>query len=349
MLKVIESNDVVIHGINIEQGIYEDDGPNTDGLAVSGYNIRISDCSFKTGDDCLVIGNTEHLVLSNCTFTTTESAIVLSGLKNGAISNCSIFEAGGAFTIRARSGIIENVVINNINYRLSQNKGGNLLFMRSTPADQVRESVQSWAERWNIEVKRQPDLPPPVMRNIRISDVTAYSDGPIFIDGLENCYIEDVTIENVRYTMRGGVEKPESDNPSHPFYCFGHHTAPYGIFCRYVKDITLKDIKFTWNQPESAEWGSAIRFEHAENIEIDGFRGRQSLGSEKPVIGLKDVKGAYIHNCQAMEGAGTFLEIAEGSENVLFMNSDMREALSAIDVSDNVKDAEVQQSGIIVN
>ncbi len=94
MLKVLGSEDVVIQGITIQQGMYEDDGPNTDGLAVSGFNIRISDCNFTTGDDCLVIGRTEHVTVSNCTFSTTESAIVLSGLKNGVVSNCSILDAG---------------------------------------------------------------------------------------------------------------------------------------------------------------------------------------------------------------------------------------------------------------
>ena len=144
--------------------------------------------------------------------------------------------------------------------------------------------------------------------------------------------------------MRGGLEKPESANPSHPFYVFGHHTAPYGIFCRNVKDITLRDIKFTWNQPEKPEWGSPVRFENAENIEIDGFEGRQALGSNLPVIGLENVHYAYIHNCQTAEGAGTFLEVAENSKNILFKNNDLRRAANALL---NVDNSEVIESGNI--
>jgi len=336
MLKVLGSNDVKIQGISIEQGIYEDDGPNTDGLAVSGFNIRISDCNFTTGDDCLVIGGAEHLSLSNCTFSTTESAIVLSGLKNGTISNCSIFDAGGAINIRpGRGGLVENVTISNINYLLRHSSGGNLVFARSKPYEELRWSVKSWAQKWNVDMKPQSG-PPPVIRNILISDVIANSDGAIFLDGQIDGYIEDITFDNIRYTMRGGREKPESANPSHPFYIFGHHTAPYGIFCRYVKDITLRNIKFTWNQPEKAEWGSAVRFENANNIEIDGFEGRQSLGSDESVIKLSNVNCAFVHDSQAAEGAGTFLKVVDDSKEILFMNNDLRKSSKSIYLSDDI-------------
>ncbi|MDX1701752.1 MAG: right-handed parallel beta-helix repeat-containing protein, partial [Melioribacteraceae bacterium] len=347
MLKALGSRDVKIQGISIEQGIYEDDGPNTDGLAVSGFNIRISDCNFTTGDDCLVIGGAEHLTLNNCTFSTTESAIVLSGLKNGVISNCSMFDAGSAINIRpGRGRLVENVTISNLNYILKKSEGGNLLFVRSKPYGEVRWSVRSWAETWNIDVK-PPTGPPPVIRNILISNIIANSDGAIFLDGQEDGYIEDITFDNIRYTMRGGREKPESANPSHPFYVFGHHTAPYGIFCRFVKDITLRNIKFTWNQPEKSEWGSPIRFENAENIEIDRFEGRQSLGSDKPVIGLKNVNHAYIHDCQAAEGAGTFLEVGEGSQDILFKNNDLRRASKTLSILEDVDSDEIIDNGNI--
>lgn len=347
MLKVLGSRDVVIQGISIEQGIYEDDGPNTDGLAVSGFNIRISNCNFTTGDDCLVIGDSKHLTLSNCTFSTTESAIVLGGLKNGTISNCSIFDAGGAITIRpGRGGSVENVTISNINYILKHSKGGNLVFARSKPAEEVRWSVKSWAEKWNIDVRPRSG-PPPVIRHILFSNILAHSDGSIFIDGLEDGYVEDIIFDNIRLTMRGGMVKPESENPSHPFYVFGHHTAPYGIFCRYVKDITLRNIKFTWNHPEKAEWGSSVRFENAKNIEIAGFKGRQSLKSGNPVIKLKNVAGAYVHDCQAAEGAGTFLEVAEGSKDILFMNNDLRQSTVSLLISEKVMKNEVIKSSNI--
>ncbi len=99
-----------------------------------------------------------------------------------------------------------------------------------------------------------------MIRRILISNVVANSDGAIFLDGVEDGYIEDITIDNIRYTMRGGLEKPESANPSHPFYIFGHHTAPYGIFCRYVKDITLKEYQVYMEPARASGMGRSRAF-----------------------------------------------------------------------------------------
>lgn len=81
-------------------------------------------------------------------------------------------------------------------------------------------------------------------------------------------------------------------------------------FC-LIAGIKIGSKKSIWiinlNQPEKPEWGSPVRFENVENIKIDGFEGRQSLGSKQPVVRLKNVDGAFIHNCQAAKNSGTFL------------------------------------------
>jgi hypothetical protein len=344
MMKVQECENVVIEGISIEQGTYENDGPNTDGLAISGKKFRISDCAFTTGDDCLVIGDTEHLSLSNCTFTTTESAIVLSGLRNGTISNCSIFDAGGAFTIRAgRGALIENVTISNINYILERQPGGNPVFARSKPIE-VRESVTSWAKKWGIDVQPSTE-PPAIVRNLTFSNISAISDGFIFIDGLPEQWMEDITFNQVHFQMRGGLEKPDSADPPHPFYIFGHHTAPYGIFCRYVKDLSFRDIKFTWNQPEQPNWGSALRVHHGANVEIRGFNGRHSKGSDSATIELADVKGVTIRDSRAADGTGTFLTLKEGCSDIVLMGNDLRHAEKSIQFDQGFSRDAVVKSG----
>jgi hypothetical protein len=349
MMKIINCTDVVLHGMSIEQGVYEDDGPNTDGLAISGFNIRISDCKFTTGDDCMVISGAEHFTMSNCTFTTTESAIVMSGSKGGlksvAISNCSILDAGGAFTIRpGRENVIDGVTVSNINYRLDRQMGGNLIFCRAKPIE-VRESVTSWAEKWNIKVKPD-DGPPPKIRNMTFSNITASGDGAIFMDGLPDSWIENITLENIKFHMRGAIPKPDSAVPPHPYYIFGHHFAPYGIFCRYIKNLTMRNIRFTWNEPEKAEWGSALRVWDGANIEIDGFNGRQSLGSDRAAIELQNVQGAFIRNGYAAEGTGTFLHL-NGSSNVTLMNNHLGNALQVLKYADGSSADDVAMHGNI--
>jgi len=75
-----------------------------------------------------------------------------------------------------------------IYYLLKHSKGGNLVFARSKPVGEVRWSVKSWAEKWNVDVKPSTG-PPPIIRHILISNIMANSDGAIFIDGLKDGYI----------------------------------------------------------------------------------------------------------------------------------------------------------------
>ena len=62
---------------------------------------------------------------------------------------------------------------------------------------------------------------------------------------------------------------------------------------------------------------------------------------------MKKVDGALIHNCQAAKNSGTFLEVAEECKNILFMNSDMRNASEAIKITGDLPKNTVVKSGII--
>lgn len=67
------------------------------------------------------------------------------------------------------------------------------------------------------------------------------------------------------------------------------------------------------------------------DLEIDGFFGRQAMGSEAPAILLRDTKNAFIHNCRAPEGTGVFLKLDEGSERVSLMNNELGAARKAVE------------------
>jgi len=235
------------------------------------------------------------------------------------------------------------VVVSNIVYTLDRQKGGNLLFMRVAPIE-LRPALAHYVKQWGTS-DRPPEGPPAILRNIRFSNITAECDGAIFMDGDQEQDIEDVSFDNIRILMRGGVNKSGSADPSHPFHVFGHTQAPYGIFCRYVKDINFSNVRFLWNTPEQSEWGSPLRIHHGKNIGIDGFSGRQALGSTRPAIWLRDVEGAFVRNCRAPEGTGTFLRVSEETTNVTVMSNDLDQAAQALDIQQSVEASEVFLSG----
>ena len=79
----IDCDRVIMTGISILNGIYDKDGPNTDGINPDGCSrVIISDCFIQCGDDCIVLKITERsttkvcrdVVVTNCVLITTETA-----------------------------------------------------------------------------------------------------------------------------------------------------------------------------------------------------------------------------------------------------------------------------------
>ena len=123
--------------------------------------------------------------------------------------------------------------------------------------------------------------------------------------------------------MRGKLQKKWHEDPPHPFTVWGHHSAPYDIFCRYVDDLKLRDVRYIWCEPEKPEWGSAMRFAEVNDLVVDGFQGRQAMDSDKPAVALSKVKNALFRNCVAPEATGTFLKADGACSRISLMNNDL--------------------------
>ncbi len=347
----VDCDRVNIRGVSILNGIYDEDGPNTDGINPDGCSrVRISDCYVQTGDDCIVLKCTRRpggsgvracrdVTVANCVLITTETALKIGSetygeFRNITFSNCAIRDGGCGIGLWMRDGgVIDGWTMSNISMTLSN--GGTPVYIWAYPWSRLPEDGMAPDE----------EKPPRTVRNVLISGVTAEGDGGIFITGLEEKHIEGVTLDNIRMHMRGSREKPMHADPPYPFRVWGHRQAPYDIFCRYVDDLTLRGIRFTWRAPEKAEWGSAIRCRHVRDLEIDGFVGRQAKGPEASAISLRSVKNAFIHDCRAPAGAGVFVRFGEGSERLTLMNNDLAAAARMVEVAPGVSRDEVYEVG----
>jgi len=276
----VDCDGVVIRGISILNGIYEDDGPNTDGINPDGCSkVRISDCYIQAGDDCIVLKITKRpggnkvcrdVTVTNCVLTTTETALKIGSESNGefrniTFSNCAIHDAGCGIGLWMRDGgLIDGLTIDNISMDVTKLRNGG-------------QPIYIWSYR------RTDDTPWGTIRNVTISNMTAVGNGGISVSGVRETHIENLTLDNIRIFMRGRRETRWHADPPYPFTVWGHHRAPFDIFCRYVNNLRLRNVRFTWASPEKAEWGSAVRCWYVQDLEIDNFTGRQSSGSGKPV------------------------------------------------------------------
>jgi polygalacturonase len=320
-IRPIDCERVTITGISILNGIYEEDGPNTDGINPDGCSkVRISDCYIQCGDDCIVLKITDlsktkvcrDVVVTNCVLTTTETGLKIGTetfgeFRNITFSNCVVHDSGGGFGLLMRDGgLIDGMVVSNISVDCTRIKNG--------------QGIYIWSHR------RTDTTPWGMIKNVIISNFTITGGGGIFIDGAKEKHIQGLTLENIRINVTGGRNTKYHENPPHPFTVFGHRVAPYDIFCRYVDDLKLRNIQIIWPESEDAKLGSAIRCWTVKDLELAGFAGRQSLKSKAPAIWLKDVNGAFIHGCRAPEGTGTLLQLDEGTKKVSIIGNEFSQA-----------------------
>ncbi|MCH2183476.1 MAG: glycosyl hydrolase family 28 protein [Mariniblastus sp.] len=318
--------EIVIDGIRIRTGVYEDDGPNTDGINLwHCQRVAISNCDIVTGDDCIVVlGESRDVTITNCQLQTSETALMISGVENLTFSNSTIRDSGCGIGFRVWSEIVvDGVAIDNIVLSTSPRyqNGGTAIYLWSFPV--YTETV----------IDDGQDLPPAgKIRNITISNMVATANGLVCVNGYPESPVEGLTLQNVRFTMFGGKQSEYNENPPYPYPIYGFHNAsPYGMFFRYVDDLALRQVRVQWNEPERAEWGSALRCWQVNDLEITGFFGRHAAGSQQPTVSLKQVDRASIRDCRAEQGTGTFLELREGTRNVSLWGNDLSAAERPMD------------------
>jgi hypothetical protein len=332
---------VTIRGISILNGVYEEDGPNTDGIDPDGCSIvRISDCYLQCGDDCIVLKITDRpggnkvcrdIVVTNCVLQTTETALKIGSetygeFRNITFSNCVIHDSGGGFGLMMRDGgVIDGMIVSNVTMDCTKINSSQGIFI--------------WSHR------RTDKTPWGIIKNVIVSDMTISGAAGIFISGAKEKHIEGLTLKNIQINLINGPDKKLNENPPDPFHVFGHREAPYSIFCRYVDNLKLQNIQLIWSEPEDSKWGSALRCWHVRNVGIDGFIGRQSMLSQSPAIVLKNVKGAFIRHCQAPEGTGTVLGLEEGTERVTIIGNEFSQAKNLYQLGAGQDAGEIFETG----
>jgi polygalacturonase len=200
---------ITISGITIDNV----DSPNTDGInPESCKNVRISDSHITVGDDCITIKsgrdaqgrryNTpcENITITNCTMLSGHGGVVIGSEMSGSVRNITITNCVFDGTdrgirlksTRGRGGVVENISVSNV----------------------VMRNIQKEAIIMDLRYSRMPEEPvserTPVFRNIHISNVTGTDvNVPVFIRGLEESPIQDVSLTNI-YLQ--GRQKPEFYN-----------------------------------------------------------------------------------------------------------------------------------------
>jgi polygalacturonase len=300
-------DNVTIHAVTINNP----PSPNTDGInPESCRNVRISDCYISVGDDCITIksgkdqpGRTkatpaENYSITNCVMLRGHGGVVIGsemsgGVKKITISNC-IFDGTDRGirlkTARGRGGIVEDIRVDNI----------------------VMKNIRDQAIVLDMQYARTNPEPvserTPQFRNIHISNVTAQTKEAIFINGLAEMPVEDITFSDIQFD------------------------AQVGATIKEAKNIEFHNVRIT------TQHGSSLMAENVNGLTIDGIKTLRSH-ADKPIVSLNNVQNVFLYNCNVIQETPVFLQVkGEKTKNVVLKNNNFQFALKPLMKEESVKE-----------
>ncbi|MBB4034239.1 polygalacturonase [Dysgonomonas hofstadii] len=289
-------DDLVIHGVTINNPSGNPKGHNTDGINPSSCrNVRISDCFISVGDDCITIKSgrdedgrnygrpCENLVITNCIMLAGHGGVVIGSEMSGsvkkvAISNCVFNGTDAGIRLKAsrgRGGIVEEIRVDNIIMNDIQRDAFifDLFYDKGTETEPVSERT-------------------PIFRNIHISNVTGSNIKKIgYITGIEEMPVDEISFSNINMS------------------------AIEGFTAKTASNIRFHNVDF------SSEKGSPFTFKNGENIVLDNVRSKSPLPGQ-PVVELENVENVLINNCFQITNADIFYTVK--SSNVIWGNNFMQ-------------------------
>lgn len=276
----IGCDDLLIHGVTINNPSSNPKGHNTDGInPESCRNVRISDCFLSVGDDCITIKSgrdedgrnygrpCENITITNCIMLAGHGGVVIGsemsgGVKKVTISNCVFNGTDAGIRLkssRGRGGIVEEIRVDNIVMNNIQRNA--FIFDLFYDKDSKEEPV---SERT------------PVFRNIHISNVTGSDVKKIgYITGINEMPISEISFSNINMV------------------------AENGFTAKTAKNITFHNIDF------SVKKGAALAFDECQDIIIDNVHSKAPLANQ-PIIELNKVSNGFINNCIQLTKADIF-------------------------------------------
>jgi hypothetical protein len=275
--------------VNIRGVTFLSTGHNGDGIDIdSSRDIRISDCFFSTGDDCIVIKSgrdvdgrrtarpTEHVAITNCVMYKGHGAVVIGSETSGDIRDvvASNIVSYGTWhgvrikSMRGRGGVLENFRFNNF---VVEDSTEAAIEITTLYQDQAAEANADGGTATALSERT------PVFRNFAFSNFTITNAKQVAsIHGLPEKAVEQLRFSDITAT---GVT---------------------GFVSDHTNDIELHNVRV------EASTGSAFAFDQAQGIELEGVSS-QTPQAGQPVVDLSNCSKVWLHASHAAPGTSIFL------------------------------------------
>ncbi|WP_416151158.1 glycoside hydrolase family 28 protein [Salipaludibacillus sp. HK11] len=304
---------VSVRGVTINNPA---DSPNGDGLDIdSSRNVRIIDCHFDVGDDCLCLKSginedgrrvaipTENIVVTNCTMARGHGGIVFGsessgGIKNVTVSNCVFIgtDRGIRFkTNRARGSYIKSIMISNI---YMEN-----VFCPIAINSFYRYGVDENDPSMNVLEAIDVTEKTPIIKDIHISHIIAKNvrAAAAFIYGLPEMPIQRLNLSHLSIEM---TKDPNEQGGEPDMVKETILRAGDGMFIRFVDDLIMTDVTVETRQ------GPALTIKNGKELELHQVRMKERHANT-PVVELENSQGVFLEGAQFFREKETFVKMDE--------------------------------------
>jgi polygalacturonase len=288
--------------------------PNTDGINPESCKyVHISNCHISVGDDCITIKSgkdvdgrkinlpAENYTITNCTMLAGHGGVVIGsemsgGVKKITISNC-VFDGTDRGirikTARGRGGVVEEIRVDNI----------------------IMKNIKEQAIVLDMQYSKAQPEPvserTPAFRNIHLSNITAQTKEAIYINGLAEMPVEDVTFTDMQFDAETGATIKEARN------------------------IEFHNVRITTAK------GSSIIAENVKHLEIDGVKTLRPFAGT-PVVSINNTEDVFVHNCWPVAGTDVFLQLkGKDTKDVTVKGNNFKYVKNAIAKEDAVTESVV--------
>lgn len=149
--------------------------------------------------------------------------------------------------------------------------------------------------------------------NVTVTDCQPGRQGPVFpstISGRPESSLENITLENVKITYKGGGTKEDVDVvPPYPRDYSPRSLGPRpasGFYIRHVKNLTFKNVEFAFEQPD--ERPPLVAYD-VDGFVLDGFK------TQQPPAGVQTLKLENVRNLAVHNSPGLADRTAASAEN----------------------------------
>jgi hypothetical protein len=276
-------------------------------------DVRVSNCTIETGDDALSLSSSsqwgpalpcENVTVTNCRLSSASSAVSIGGrnsnrVRGALIDNCVITDSNRGIAITTFDGgavsdlIVSNCIIDCRRFDWFWPGDGDPLHVMS----RQRRGAPG-AEPGRVEP------PAGAIRNVQLRNIIAHGKSRCLLQGHPEQWLSGVHMDGVQLFL--SVD-PKAD----------YNKEGSGFTIRHARDIELHNVAAILEGPGSPKWRSPLSFEDAEDVLVEGFRGRLVPDSMEPAISLKNVTGAVIRNSRVDPENATLLLAGVGTKDVI--------------------------------